>query len=147
MAALNFNSAFIKFLANHRYALLTKFCLGASFLGDVTGYILIVTLIYVSFDKTLGVRLSVLVLLTMCLNHLLKIIIKNPRPFIREGTYLQEWAVSRQAARELATEYSTPSGHAMAGAAFYSYLYAIAGNRWVRVAAVALITVTGLSRP
>jgi hypothetical protein len=44
-----------------------------------------VTLVYVMFDKTLAVRLSVLVLLTMCLNHVLKIIIKNPRPFIRHA--------------------------------------------------------------
>jgi membrane-associated phospholipid phosphatase len=147
MAELHFNLAFIRFLENHRTAMLTRFFLGASLLGDVTGYILIVTLIYVSFDKTLGVRLSVLALLTMCLNHVLKIIIKNPRPFIREGTYLREWAVSRQTALELATEYSTPSGHAMAGAAFYSYVYAIAENRWVKVAAATLIVVTGLSRP
>jgi membrane-associated phospholipid phosphatase len=147
MIHLHFSLAIIQFLADHRDAWLTKVFLAASFLGDVNGYILIVTLIYVAYDKTLGVRLSVLVLLTMSLNHILKIVIKNPRPFIRDGTYLHEWAISRPAALELATEYSTPSGHAMAGAAFYSYLYACVDNRYVRIGAVALIAITGLSRP
>ena len=137
----------MQFLADHRNFLLTKFFLLASFIGQVEGYILVVTLIYVMFDKTLAVRLSVLLLLTMCLNHVLKITIKNPRPFIHEGTYLQKWAVSAENAKALATEYSTPSGHAMAGSAFYSYLYASIENRFVAVIAVIAILSTGLSRP
>jgi membrane-associated phospholipid phosphatase len=139
--------AVMEFLADHRNVLLTKFFLLASFAGQVEGYILIVTLIYVMFDKTLAVRLAVLLLLTMCLNHVLKIIIKNPRPFIHEGTYLQKWAVSTENAKALAAEYSTPSGHAMAGSAFYSYLYASVENPFVRVIAVLAILATGFSRP
>jgi len=147
MAQWTFNIAVMQFLADHRNFLLTKFFLLASFVGEVEGYILVVTLIYVAFDKRLAVRLSVLVLLTMCLNHVLKIIIKNPRPFIHEGTYLQKWAVSTDNAKALATEYSTPSGHAMAGSAFYSYLGASFGNRFIRAIAVIAILLTGLSRP
>ncbi len=137
----------MQFLADHRDVFLTKFFLLATFLGQVEGYILIVTLIYVMFDKTLAVRLSVLLLLTMCLNHVLKITIKNPRPFVHEGTYLQKWAVSAESAKALATEYSTPSGHAMAGSAFYSYLYASIENRFIAVIAVIAILSTGFSRP
>jgi len=147
MIHLHFSQALIQFLADHRSTPLTEFFLLMSFLGDVYGYILIVTLVYVMFDKTQGVRLSILVLLAMCLNHVLKIIIKNPRPFIREGTYLRKWAISPDAARELATEYSTPSGHAMAGGAFYSYVYLYVQNRYVRPAAIAMLVLTGLSRP
>jgi hypothetical protein len=83
----------------------------------------------------------------MCLNHVLKIAIKNPRPFIRQGDYLEKWAVPLANARDLAHEYSTPSGHAMAAAAFYSCLYGAVQNRLVRIAAVAAILLTGLSRP
>jgi membrane-associated phospholipid phosphatase len=147
MGQLPFNMAVMQFLAEQRNVFLTKFLLLASFLGEVEGYILIITLIYVMFDKRLAVRLAVLVLLTMSLNHVLKIIIKNPRPFIREGDYLKKWAVSAENAEELATEYSTPSGHAMAASAFYSYLYKAVRNRHVRVAAVIAILLTGLSRP
>ena len=147
MAQLTFNMAVMQFLADHRILLLTKFFLLASFVGQAEGYILVVTLIYVMFDKTLAVRLAVLLLLTMCLNHVLKIIIKNPRPFVHEGTYLQKWVVSTENAKALAAEYSTPSGHAMAGSAFYSYLYASIENRFVAVIAVIAILSTGFSRP
>ncbi len=147
MTQWTFDIAFMQFLVDHRGLLLTKLFLVASFVGEPEGYILIVTLIYVMFDKILAVRLGVLVLLTMCLNHVLKIVIKNPRPFVREGTYFKKWAVSNNYAKGLAMEYSTPSGHAMAGAAFYSYLYAAVENRFVRVVAVAAILLTGISRP
>jgi membrane-associated phospholipid phosphatase len=147
MASLPFSITLIRFLAAHRTAFLTRVFLFSTFVGTVDGYILIVILIYVMYDKRLAVRLSVLLLLTMSLNHVLKIIIKNPRPFIREGTYAKQWAVSAEDAKELATEYSTPSGHAMAGSAFYSYLYALVENRSVRVVAIIAILMTGLSRP
>jgi hypothetical protein len=110
-------------------------------------YALLILTIYVIWDKQLAMRVSVLVLVTMSFNDVLKMLIKNPRPFIREGTYKQQWAVSAKDAKVLAAEYSTPSGHAMAAAAFYSYLYAVAGQRWVRVAAVAAIVLIGFSRP
>jgi hypothetical protein len=64
-----------------------------------------------------------------------------------EGTYSERWAVSPDKAAELAAEYSTPSGHAMAGSAFYSYLSAIFKNRTVRAACILLILLTGVSRP
>ncbi|MGC1340932.1 MAG: phosphatase PAP2 family protein [Candidatus Binataceae bacterium] len=147
MAHLPFNMALMQFLADHRNVALTRIFLAATFAGEVEGYILIVTFIYVVFDKSLAIRLSVLLLLTMCLNHILKIIIKNPRPFVRERTYLKKWAISSNTAKELVTEYSTPSGHAMAGAAFYTYLYVLVNNRYVRVIAVLAILLTGLSRP
>jgi len=147
MAQLPFSMPLMRFLADHRSPFLTKLFLFSTFVGEVDGYIFIATLIYVMFDKRLAVRLSILVLFTMAFNHLLKIIIKNPRPFIREGTYTKQWAVSADNARELATEYSTPSGHAMAASAFYSYLYGCVENRYVRVVAIITILLTGLSRP
>ena len=77
MAHWTFDMPVMQFLADHRTFLLTKFFLFATFIGEADGYILVITLIYVMFDKTLAVRLSVLVLLTMCLNHVLKIIIEE----------------------------------------------------------------------
>jgi uncharacterized membrane protein len=86
VAPLPFNMALMEFLAAHRTAFLTHLFLAATFLGDTGGYILIVTLIYVAWNKRLAVRLSVLVLLASSLNVVLKLIVKNPRPFVREGT-------------------------------------------------------------
>jgi membrane-associated phospholipid phosphatase len=147
MFHLHFNMSIMQFLADHRDASLTRMFLFFTEIGEIDGYIFIITFIYVVLDKNLAVRLSVLILLTMSLNHVLKIIIKNPRPFLREGTWLQQWAVPADNARELATEYSTPSGHAMACAAFYSYLFASVDNRAVKVGALILIVLIGLSRP
>jgi membrane-associated phospholipid phosphatase len=147
MTPLPFSSALIRFLADHRTPALTKVFLLSTYAGEVYGYILVTTLIYVMYDKGLAVRLSVLLLLTMSLNHVLKILIKNPRPFIRERTYTSKWAVSAAEAKELAMEYSTPSGHAMAGSAFYVYLYGSVRNRYVKVVAIVAILLTGLSRP
>lgn len=147
MAPLPFNMAILEFLADHRTASLTRFFLAASFFGNVGIYLLITMLIYVMWNKQLAIRLSVLLLMTSSLNGVLKIIIGNPRPFIREGTWLRKWAVSPKSAAALATEYSTPSGHAMGASAFYSYLYAFVKNRYIRIAAVAAIILIGVSRP
>jgi membrane-associated phospholipid phosphatase len=147
VAPLPFNMTVMEFLADHRTAFLTRFFLAATFFGNVSGFVLAATLIYVAWNKQLAVRLAALLLLTSSLNSVLKLIIRNPRPFIREGTYLKKWAVSAKSARELATEYSTPSGHAMTASAFYSFLFAFVRNGWVRVLAVLAIVLIGLSRP
>ncbi len=88
-----------------------------------------------------------LILLTILINDVLKIFIKNPRPFIEQGTYRQKWAVSPRDATILATEYSTPSGHAMGSSAFYSYLFTLVKNRFVRVILVVAVVLIGASRP
>ncbi len=142
-----FHLAPVQFLANHRNVYLTHFFHAASFFGSANFYVLFTILLYVMWDKRLAVRLTVVVLLTMAFNDLLKILIKNPRPFVADGTYKQKWAVSPSEAEALALEYSTPSGHAMGSAAFYSYLIAFTRNRFVRLALVLLIVLIGVSRP
>jgi membrane-associated phospholipid phosphatase len=144
---LPFHLSYIQFLADHRTPLLTHLMRAATFFGSANAYILIFLFLYILWDKRLAVRLSVLVLLTMSLNDLLKTVIHNPRPFVLQGTYLQKWAVSPAQARALAAEYSTPSGHAMGSSAFYTYLAASLRNRFLRAALVVLILLIGFSRP
>jgi membrane-associated phospholipid phosphatase len=144
---LRFNMAAMNWLADHRAPWLTPLMQSATMLGEVQGYILISTLIYVMFDKRLAVRLALLVTLTMCLNHVVKILVRNPRPFVREGDYLHKWAVPPDDTQDLAREYSTPSGHAMGGASFYTYLFGSVKNRGVRIAAVLAVLLIGMSRP
>jgi len=147
MGPLPFNMWIIEYLAGHRTPGFTRVFQFASAMGEVQGYVLIGTLIYVMFDKRLAIRLVLLVALTAILNHVLKIIIKNPRPFVRQGDYLEKWAVPPSHAQVLVTDYSTPSGHAMAGSSFYGFLYGCERNRYVRILAVLAILLTGLSRP
>jgi membrane-associated phospholipid phosphatase len=147
MSPLPFHLEFIQFLADHRTVPLTDFFVAVTTLGTFNAYILIVTFIYVVWNKKLAIRLAVLLLLTSTLNGLLKLSIRNPRPFVREGTYLTKWAVSAQDAGVLAGQYSTPSGHAMSAAAFYTYLYLCTRNWYLRGLAIAAILVIGFSRP
>jgi membrane-associated phospholipid phosphatase len=147
MDHLPFDMGIMEFLADHRLAGLTAFFTFFTDLGEVQGYLAIIIFLYVVVDKRLAVRLALLVALTMGLNHLLKIAIKNPRPFIEQGNYLQKWAVPLDTARELATEYSTPSGHAMAAGSFYTFLFGAVRSRIVRILAVLAILLIGASRP
>ncbi len=142
-----FNSEIIDFFSEHRTSALSVFFGVFNFLGEVEGFILVVSLIYTCFDKRLAIRASVLVLVTMTLNHVIKISVQNPRPFIAEGTYTEKWDVSPFKARELAAEFSTPSGHAMAGSAFYGYLAACMRQPWVVAVAIVVIGLIGAARP
>ena len=147
MTELPFNLALVRFLADHRSEPLTALFSFFTFLGELEGYILLVVLVYVAFDKRLGVRLALVTLVAMSLNHVLKTLIANPRPFVVEGDYLARWAVSPAKAAELATEFSTPSGHAMAGAAFYTALYDGLRTRRAAIVCALVALLIGLSRP
>ncbi len=144
---LHFSLAFVEFLARHRTPLLTDFFLACSFFGRAGFYVFLVMLLYVTWEKRLAVRLSLLVLLTMAANDLLKNLIRNPRPFVDEGIWRQNWAVSAAQARSLAAEFSTPSGHAMGSASFYGYLAGFAHRRSVRILCALAILLIGFSRP
>ena len=144
---MNFDSDLLLAIAQHRSPLATVLFQLFSLLGELDGYILVVAAIYGAFDKRLAFRLGVLALVAMSVNHVMKTIIANPRPFLAEGSFRQNWAVSEAKAAELAAEYSTPSGHAMAGGSFYTFLYASVHSRWVKFLAVAALLLTGISRP
>jgi len=144
---LPFDMTTVAWLADHRVGWLTALMRGTSFLGDINGYIFVTTFIYVTLDKALAVRLSLIVTGTMCLNHALKLAIGNPRPFVREGDFITKWAVPRPGIELLRGDFSTPSGHAMGSASFYSYLFGAVRRRDVRIVAVVAILLIGASRP
>jgi membrane-associated phospholipid phosphatase len=147
VAPLPFNLGLVQLLADHRNVFLTKFSLAAAFGGGVDGYILLVMLFYVVWNKRLAIQLAIVALAALSLNDLFKMLLRNPRPFIAQGTWQKKWAVPESSARDLATQFSTPSGHATAAASFYAYLYGIVRKRVVCVIAIAAILLIGLSRP
>jgi membrane-associated phospholipid phosphatase len=147
VAPLPFDMGLMELLAAHRHPVLSAIFQFFTFLGEVEGYVLLVALVYCAWDKRLGVQLALVTLVAMTLNHFLKTLIANPRPFVAEATWAQKWAVSPARAAELVTEYSTPSGHAMSAGAFYTWLFARVPRRGVRSACVLLLLLVGLSRP
>jgi hypothetical protein len=60
---------------------------------------------------------------------------------------MKKWAVPPGDAESLARGYSTPSGHAMSAASFYSYLYRYTKNRYFKILSIAAIILIGFSRP
>lgn len=93
MAELPFNIDLIRVLAEHRNGFLTQVSLFFTNLGEIEGYVFLISLLYVTYDKKLAIRLAVLTLLAMSLNHILKTLIMNPRPFISQGDFMDRWAV------------------------------------------------------
>lgn len=147
MIHLHFSLPLVQFLADHRNPFLTRLCLAASFFGSANFYALVIIFLYVSWDKRFAIRVAVLILLTSALNDILKLFIRNPRPFITQGTWRQKWAVSHGTADSLATEFSTPSGHAMSSSTFYTFLAARAQSRVARLIFICAILLIGFSRP
>ena len=147
MAPLPFNLGLVQLLADHRNVFLTKLALVAAFMGSVEGYILLILLFYVAWNKRLAVRATVVLLAALSLSDLLKMLLHNPRPFVAQGTYLKNWAVPPFNARSLAMQFSTPSGHATGASSFYAYLFGVVHSRAVRMLAVAAIILIGVSRP
>jgi len=116
-------------------------------MGGVEGYLLLIAIIYAGFSKRLAVEASVILLLSMVANHLLKTFIQNPRPFVADGTFLDNWAVSSGRAQELVAEFSTPSGHAMAAATFFGFLAGRADPKSTKFIAILAAFLIGISRP
>jgi membrane-associated phospholipid phosphatase len=144
---MDFNMDVMLWLSEHRMEPFSTFFIGVSGLGEIEGYVLICCLILAAYSRPLALRLTIVVTATMCVNHLLKMVIANPRPFIESGEYQSRWLVPPENATELATEYSTPSGHAMAAAAFYVFLGLAVQNKVIRAICLVAALMTGFARP
>ena len=147
MVPLPFNLGLVQLLADHRNVFLTNLALVAAYMGAVEGYLLLIMLFYVVWNKRLAVRATVVLLAALSLNDYLKMLLQNPRPFVAQGTYLKKWAVPPSSMRGLATQYSTPSGHASGASSFYAYLYGVVRSRIAHALAVVAILLIGVSRP
>lgn len=144
---IDFNQAWLATIADHRPEFLTKIFQAITFMGGVEGYLIVIALIYCFIGKRLAVSVSIIVLVSMILNHLLKTLIQNPRPFVSDETYSDFWAVSPTRAAELVAEFSTPSGHAMAAAAFYGFLIMRTRSVFARGMILLIPFLIGISRP
>lgn len=145
MDPLPFNENLISWLADNRLEWVTAIMLFFTNLGSQEGYILIVVGLYWIFSKRKAFRITLVLLLSSMTNHILKIIIRNPRPFVVDNTYPERWAISN--VEETALEFSTPSGHAQTGASFWLYLHLKFKGRISFVFMILMILMLGISRP
>ena len=142
-----FNQRLIDYLEVHRTTGVTEAFQFFSLMGEIEGYVLLISAIFVFWDRRIAVQSALVVSVAMTLNHLLKIWLQIPRPFVLDGLHFEKWAVSATNAAELAAEYSTPSGHAMAASAFYGFLMSRTSASYLRYGALAAILLVGISRP
>ncbi|MFV2014114.1 MAG: phosphatase PAP2 family protein [Candidatus Heimdallarchaeota archaeon] len=147
MAELPFNQELVNWLRDNRTDSLTVIFKFFTFLGSEMGYILIVLGIYWLYNKNLALRLTMVVIVTSALNQLIKVIIKNPRPYVSNDTYKENWAISENEIEETATSYSTPSGHAMGSASFWTFIHYKIQSPKTKILAIVMIILIGLSRP
>ncbi len=133
-------------IVSNRVDFLTPIFLFFTLIGELNGYILVVSALYVTYNKKIGYRLALVAATSSTINHLLKIIIRNPRPFVTDGSYVDKWGPIPDPDITV-TEFSTPSGHAMGAASFWGYLYSKFSNTKIRALFIFLILMIGLSRP
>jgi hypothetical protein len=105
-------------------------------LGYPQAYMVIVAMVYWSFDRKLGIRMAIFLPLLSSVNSLLKIAIHAPRPY---------WISNEIKAIHASAGYGMPSGHAQASTVWLlasSYLR----KRWFWISALCIIFMIGLSR-
>ncbi|QYZ78839.1 phosphatase PAP2 family protein [Methanofollis formosanus] len=114
------------------------FWTAVSFTGAAAFFLLLLPLIYWCVSPRLGLRLGLLLAISVGINTSAKLLLATPRP------YWVSTAVHPLAAHP---SFSMPSGHAQNAVPFWGLLAAWTGwKRWAVAGATALVLLTGLSR-
>ena len=92
-------------------------------------------------DRRKGDWVMMSIVSGMFFGHLLKDVIRNPRPFVTDDRLVPE-----ERALKGASGYSTPSGHTVDSATAYGSVIAVVKRRWVTVSMCAVIAAVMFSR-
>ena len=107
-----------------------------SWLGYPQAYMVIVAIIYWSFDRKLGLRLAIFLPLVASLNSILKQAIHAPRPY---------WLDPGIKVIKVSNGFGMPSGHAQASTVWF-YAGALMKRAWFWAIAISIVFLIGLSR-
>ncbi len=131
-------AAFYHAIQGFHNQLFDYFFIFISFCGSAPVYILLLMALFWNVDKRFGFRLTLLLLISMSINDLLKNWFRTPRPIGQAGI--------RSIYLSSAGGYSFPSGHSQGAATFYPYLW----RRWpspiLKAAGTTAILLIGFSR-
>jgi len=108
-----------------------------SFLGTEDFYILMLPLLYWSFDAALGLRVGVMMLLSAGTNQIFKFIFHSPRPY---------WINTEVKALSAEPSFGLPSGHAQNSISIWGMVGTYFHKKWVWVLAGILIFGISISR-
>jgi len=106
-------------------------------LGNEDFYLLILPLLYWSVDSRLGLRVGLILMLSVSLYSVSKLIFAGPRPY---------WVSSSVRAFSAESSFGVPSGHAQNAVSLWGMMAAYYGKRWAWIAAIAIMFLIGLSR-
>jgi membrane-associated phospholipid phosphatase len=108
-----------------------------SFFGDEEFFLLLLPMLFWSVSAPLGMRIGLMLLLSVNLNHLLKLGFHHPRPY---------WYSPQVVAFSSEATFGLPSGHAQQAAAIWGLFAALTRRPWAWALALALALLIGLSR-
>lgn len=129
---------FLQFLESLRTDFWVKLFEGITMLGEETILILMIAVLYFAFDKRLALRIGYITVTSMCVNGVVKNIVKRPRPFAAGEV--------TPARAHTATGYSFPSGHTQTISTWSTAFAMYFKKRWVRVLAAVGIVAVAFSR-
>lgn len=119
-----------------RSPLATAFANGFTFLGYTPFFLIFMPLVYWFWDRSLFMRLAVVIVISAILNGWLKDYWQDPRPPV-------ELQIDPQ---KVAGSYGRPSGHAQVAAAMWFWLAYEIRKRWAWAAAAFITLAVSLSR-
>lgn len=109
----------------------------SSFLGSERFFLLVMPFLYWCLDATLGIRVGVMLMLSNGINHTVKLIFHEPRPF---------WYTRAVQAYAFESSFGIPSGHAQNAAGVWGLLAEGVRKRWFSILAGFGIFIIGISR-
>jgi len=107
-----------------------------TWLGYPQAYMIVIAVIYWSFDRKLGLRVALFLTFSASINSILKQALHAPRPY---------WVDTRIKVIHASNGFGMPSGHAQAVTAWL-FLARYLKKSWFWIVAIAIIFFVGLSR-
>lgn len=129
------------FFEKIRIPILNEFMLLITQLGEETAFLIAALILFWCVDKKCGYYLMIVGFLGTLMNQFLKLCFRIPRPWILNSNF-----TILEQAREAATGYSFPSGHAQSAVGTFGLIGYTAKNKWVKCIAIAIAVLVPISR-
>jgi len=106
-------------------------------LGYENFYLLILPILYWSVDSRLGLRVGLILLVSISVYGLLKLAFAGPRPY---------WVSTSVKPYSIESSFGVPSGHAQNAVSVWGIMAGYLKKRWIWIAAILLMFLSGFSR-
>ncbi len=108
-----------------------------SFFGTEVFFLLLLPALYWCIESGIGLRVGIILLLSVSLNESFKLILHGPRPY---------WYSSDVISYANESSFGVPSGHSQTAIAVWGMLASEIGRKWAWMAACFIIMLIGISR-